>query len=283
MTDKSPRPYPASTFADVLPATPQEAAPEAGLVRNPTIDAQLGHRTIRAFQERPVAEDKIATILDVARHAPTSSFYQQYTIIRVKDPKVRQAVYESSGQPYVGGSAGELFVFVVDLARNARIRSAAGVSLEPLESTGLFLQAVEDTMLAAQNMAVAAESMGLGTCFLGSIRADVPRLVEALRLPKYTFPLVGMLVGYPMQDPQLKPRLPRQITTAVDAYPDFNAPDYQALLSEYDETIQTYYDLREGGKRQDSFTLQILNKMGAARTEKVDMLAELQAQGLCLY
>lgn len=274
--------FDAGQFGDDLPATPSEPPPPAGLVHNETIDVQLGHRTIRSFQDREVPADQVATLLDVARHAATSTFYQQRTIIQIKDPAIREEVYKSSKQPYVGGSAGELFIFVVDLARNAYIRQQNGASLAPLESTALFMQAMEDTMLAAQNMAVAAESLGLGVCYLGSVRREAPRLIRALNLPKYTFPSVGMLVGYPAQSPQMKPRLPRELTSVVDQYPDFSSPEAQELLANYDETIQTYYDLREGGKRQDSFTDQIVNKPGTSGTETVDLLQMLHDQGLCL-
>lgn len=252
------------------------------LVRNSTIETQLAHRTIRAYTDKAVDEDTLATLIEVARHAPSSSFYQSFTLIRIQDPAIREVVYRSSGQPYVGGDKGELFVFVVDLSRIARIREAAGLSLEPLERATLFIQGVEDTLLAAQNMVVAAESLGLGTCFLGSIGSDPDSLIKALKLPQYTYPLVGMLVGHPAQDPQLKPRLPREVTVSVDTYPDFTSQEYRALVADYDTTIQTYYDLREGGKRQDSYTTQMQVKPGMGGAEKTDLLRVLHDQGLCL-
>lgn len=265
-----------------LPAIPDEEAPKDGLILNATVETQLEHRTIRAFTEAPVEEVAVATLLDVARHGATSSFYQATTIIRVKDPAIREVLYRSSGQPYVGGERGELFVFVVDLSRLARIRAAAGLSLEPLERTTAFMQGVKDTMIAAQNMVVAAESMGLGTCYLGSIGRDPRSLIEALKLPTFTFPLVGMLVGHPAQAPQKKPRLPREITTSVDTYPDFEAAEYLRLAEQYDETIQSYYDLREGGKRQDSYTTQVHMKPGKGPAEHAPMLEVIREQGMCL-
>ena len=268
---------------DVLPATPVEPPPEAGLVTNSTIEAQLDHRSFRAYTDEPVGEDVVATLLEVARHGATSGFHQFVTIIRVQDPKVREAVYQSSGQPYVGGDRGELFVFVVDLSRNARVRREAGESLTILGKSTLFLVGVEDTMISAQNVVVAAESLGLGTVLLGSIGADPEALIEALNLPDYTFPLLGLLVGHPAQSPQLKPRLPREITTSVDTYPDFESEAYRDAWESYDQTIRTYYDLREGGRRQDSFTLQSLTKPGAGKAEQTDLLAILHKQGLCLY
>lgn len=266
-----------------LPATPAEALPEAGHVTNDTIAQQLDHRTIRAYTDQQVPEDVMATLLDVGRHAPTSGFYQQLTIIRIKDPKIREVIYQASGQPYVGGDRGELLIFVADVSRNARIREAADLTLKPLQATINLVQSFEDVLLAAQNIAVAAESLGLGTCYLGSIGGNYPAVIEALKLPKYTFPLLGMLIGYPDQEPQKKPRLPRSVTTSVDTYPDYQSAEYREAMSEYDQTIQTYYDLRESGRRQDSFTHQICTKPGNGPTEKSDLLALLREQGLALH
>ena len=254
--------------------------PASTPVTNATIAVQLGHRSIRAFTEEPVGEDVVATLLDVARHAATSSFYQQLTLLRIKDPAIRHEIFESSRQPYVGGDRGELFVFVVDLYRNSRIREDAGIGIEPLERTSLFLQGVEDALLAAQNVVVAAESVGLGTVYLGSIGGEPRRVISALGLPRMTFPLLGLLVGHPDQDPQFKPRLPREITTAVDTYPDFDGN--VTALSEYDEVVQTYYDLRDSSRRIDSFTHQILTKPGTGRAEMSPILEVLHEQGLAL-
>lgn len=249
-------------------------------VENQTISSQLAHRTIRAFTEEPVGEDVMTSLLDVARHAPTSSFYQQTTILRVKDPAIRHEVFLSSGQPYVDGTRGELLVFVVDLHRNARIREEAGVDPEPLGRTTLFLEGVEDTLLAAQNTVVAAESLGLGTVYLGSIGGDPRRVIRALHLPRHTYPLVGLLVGHADQEPQFKPRLPARITTAVDTYPEVE--DHSSALADYDRVVQTYYDLRDANRRIDSFTHQVRTKPGIGRAEQAPVLEILHEQGLAL-
>ncbi|PHP53109.1 NADPH-dependent oxidoreductase [Actinomyces ruminis] len=250
-------------------------------VTNPTIAAQLAHRTIRAYTSEPVGEDVVETLLDVARHAATSSFQQQVTVIRVKDPAVREQLHLASGQPYVGGDAGELFVFVVDLHRNAVIRERAGASLEPLERTTLFLQGVEDAVIAAQNVVVAAESLGLGTVYLGSIIGDVRRVITALGLPQRTYPLLGLLVGHAAQEPQYKPRLPREIVTAVDTYPDFDA--HADALAAYDAEVEQYYDLRDTNNRVDSFTTQIARALGGGPASQAPVLDVLHEQLLCLH
>ncbi|WP_082031657.1 NADPH-dependent oxidoreductase [Actinomyces polynesiensis] len=258
---------------------PGRVAPTT-FAENETIRTQLAHRTIRAFTPDPVGEEVVRSLLDVARHAPTSSFYQQTTVLWVRDPVLRHEVYRSSGQPYVDGTRGELLVFVVDLHRNACIREEAGEDLEPLGRTTLFLEGVEDAVIAAQNTVVAAESLGLGTVYLGSIGGDPRRVIRALRLPRHTFPLLGLLVGHPDQEPQFKPRLPADLTTAVDTYPEVE--DWGAALAGYDATVQTYYDLRDANRRVDSFTHQIRTKPGTGRAEQAPVLEVLHEQGLAL-
>jgi FMN reductase (NADPH) len=247
---------------------------------NQTIRTQLEHRSIRAFTAEPISEEVISILLDAVDHAATSSFYQQRTVIRVADPSVRAAVYAASGQRYVGGDQGELFIFVVDLYRNAKIREEAGLDNQVLSSTALFLQGVEDVLIGAQNMVLAAESLGLGTVYLGSIGGDPQLVIDSLKLPPYTFPLVGLLVGHADQEPTLKPRLPREFTYAVDHYPQ--VPDYHQALAGYDQVVKTYYDLRDASRPVDTFTRQIETKPGSGRAEQAPVRDALTAQRLAL-
>ena len=186
---------------------------------NDTIASQLAHRTIRAYKDQPLTEDEVTTLMEVARHTATASYLQGYTVLHITDPQVREKIYAASGQPYVGGTKGDMFIFVVDLYRNSRIRAEQGVSSEALSSMNLFLTGAEDALLAAQNVVVAAESMGLGTVYLGSILADPRLVVDALELPELTFPILGLLVGHPDQEPEQKPRLPLSVLTAENTYP----------------------------------------------------------------
>ena len=252
-------------------ASALRTAPEAPVL-NSTIRAQLAHRTIRSYTDEPVSPEVMETLLEVARHSAPSSFQQQVTIIRVTDPALREELREVSGQPYVGGTNGELLVFVVDLHRNAVLRERAGASLEPLERTTLFLQGVEDVVIAAQNV-VAAESLGLGTTYLGSIGTDPRRVIAALGLPERTYPLLGLLVGHPGQEPQYKPRLPREITVGTTSYPDLEA---------HEEALAVYYDMRDTGRRVDSFTTQIARALGKGGSSTFPVAEVLHEQRLCL-
>ncbi|WP_051259153.1 NADPH-dependent oxidoreductase [Schaalia suimastitidis] len=261
--------------------TPQSLTiPETTPVSTPTIDLQLRHRTIRSFTDQKVSDDVMQTLFEVARHTATCAYLQQLTIIHVKDPDIRQTLCEVSGQPYVGGDRGELIVFVADLHRNAQIRAEVGIASQSFGRINMFLSAAEDVLLAAQNVVVAAESLGLGTVYLGSIGNDPQRVVDALKLPSLTYPVLGLVVGYPNQEPQFKPRLPLAVTVGVDTYPQVDS--YTEALASYDEQVTEYYDLRNANQRVDSFTAQVRARAGDLPAENSPVLEVLHRQGLAL-
>ena len=244
---------------------------------NETIASQLAHRTIRAYKDQPLTEEEVTTLMEVARHTATSSFLQACTILHITDPTVREAIGAASGQPYVGGTKGDLFIFVADLYRNSRIRAEQGVSSEALGSINLFLTALEDALLAAQNVVVAAESMGLGTVYLGSILADPRPVVKVLQLPELT--VLGLLVGHADQDPGQKPRMPLSVTTAKNTYP--RVESYTQTLADYDREVTEYYDLRSGS-RLESFTHLVATNIGVGGAHVSPIMEALNEQGLCL-
>ena len=115
-----------------------------------------------------------------------------------------------------------------------------------LHTMDIFFQALQDTMLAVQNVINAAESMGLGIVPLGTVNDDPKAMLKVLDLPELTYPALGLQVGVPDQEPQLKPRLPLEFTTFENEYPrDFEVSE----LKDYDEIVQTYYDLRDANRR----------------------------------
>lgn len=249
------------------------------MIHNTTIDLQVNHRSIRQFKDQTLSKEQLATIYEAARHSSTSMFYQRFTILHLTDPKKRAAVREISKQPYVGAN-GDLLIFLADLYRNQQIRQQLGNDDGRLHTTDLFMQAAEDAILAVQNALTAAESIGLGGVILGSIKNDPAKLIKILNLPKMTFPVLGLQLGIPDQEPQLKPRLPLDQITFDNDYPrDFKVSD----LNAYDQVVTTYYDLRDANKRIDSFTKQINGpKLNQQQTSRDNLLQALHEQGLAL-
>ena len=102
-------------------------------------------------------------------------------------------------------------------------------------------------------------------------------IIDLLHLPPYTFPCLGLAVGVPDQDPALKPRLPRSITFMENIYTPLDNP--MDTLSDYDNTVHEYYDLRDTTKPVDTFTAQMAARLSVAATASPSLLEILQKQG----
>lgn len=249
------------------------------MIHNSTIDAQLNHRSIRKFKPETLTNEQLETLYHVFQHTSTSMFMQNASLLHITDEKKKKQLQEACNQKYVGAE-GDLFIFIVDLYRNQQIRKQLGTDDGRVHTTDIFFQAMEDTVLAFQNVANAVESMGLGYVPLGTINDHPKRLLEILDLPKLTFAVLGMQVGVPGQEPQLKPRLPIAFTCFENEYKkDFDVKD----LAEYDQVVTTYYDLRDANRRIDSFTKQITGaKLNNHDTDRDEVVEVLHEQQLCL-
>ncbi|WP_103660664.1 NADPH-dependent oxidoreductase [Lactobacillus sp. HT06-2] len=249
------------------------------MIHNSTIDAQLNHKSIRKFKDTTLNQEQLETLYSVFSHTATSMFMQNASLLHITDPAKRAKIRELCGQKYVGAE-GDLFIFIVDLYRNQQIRQQLGKDDGRVHTTDIFFQAMEDTLLAYQNVANAVESMGLGYVPLGTVNDHPLKMLETLNLPKLTFPVLALQVGVPDQEPQLKPRLPLKFTCFEEDYPtDFNVKD----LADYDQVVTTYYDLRDSNRRIDSFTKQITGaKLDNHITDRDQLPEELHQQELCL-
>lgn len=206
-------------------------------------------------------------------------------------------------QEYVG-RAPVYLLFIVDLHRAARVLEDAGKPTAPAGFARNFIAGFTDACLMAQNVCVAAESLGLGVNFLGNIHNDARAFIRELNLPQLTMPVVGMTLGYPNQEPQLKPRMPRQMRVFENSYPatppaqpspPAQQPEQQVepsptrqpgswteALADYDAEMTTYYDLRNANQRVDSFTAQILGKYSGAPDLRDETIAIAREQGFAL-
>ncbi|MFA1821496.1 oxygen-insensitive NADPH nitroreductase [Virgibacillus oceani] len=227
---------------------------------NQTIKTMLNHRSIRKFSGEKLTSDQKEMILKSAMQASTSSHVMAYTIIGVTDDHLKSDLRAVSGHPHVENN-GHLFVFCADLQRNYQVTAADKEESvkQNIESTEQFIVATIDATLAAQNASIAAESMGLGICYIGSLRNDIKRVDELLELPEYVIPLFGLAVGHPDHKPEIKPRLPLEAIYHENKYDDDKYKQGQ-LVKEFDRYLKTYYQSRSTNKKISTWTEQMENK-----------------------
>ncbi|MFC5650204.1 oxygen-insensitive NADPH nitroreductase [Paenibacillus solisilvae] len=224
---------------------------------NETIQHLLNHRSVRSYSDKPLSDEQIQGIVSSAQAAATSSFVQAYTIIGVKDPLKKDKLAELSGKQAYVSHNGHFFVFCLDLNRLAiasQIEKAAPEEInQTLASTETFMIGVIDTALAAQNAVVAAESMGLGICYIGGLRNQLEQVCEILKTPDRVIPLFGLSVGYPADGAEQKQRLPFDNVYHEDEY-NQDKDQFINQLIQYNEEISSYYADRTSGKRKDRWT-----------------------------
>lgn len=228
---------------------------------NDVISTILNHRSIRHFEDKLLTDEQIKTIVACAQAASTSSFIQAYSIIGIKDREKKKKLAELVGnQPYVENN-GHLFVFCADLNRHMIIGELEQKDVIPtIESTEKFMVSLIDAALAAQNAAIAAESMGLGICYIGGIRNNLDEVKNLLKTPERVIPLFGITVGFPAKINDRKPRLPLEHIYHEEEYKQDHKV-YLQELQKYDQEISNYYQERTGGKRKDRWTEQIANML----------------------
>ncbi|MDC0661499.1 oxygen-insensitive NADPH nitroreductase [Marinobacter sp. SS21] len=220
---------------------------------NSTIELLQSHRSIRKFSDRKIPQDLFEALIRSGQSAATSNHVQAYTIIRVVDADNRRTLAElSGGQAYVADCS-DFLVFCADMKRSTDAAERAGAEVIRGMTEQLLVASI-DTALMAQNVAVAAESVGIGLCYIGGIRNNPAEVSELLRLPDHVYPVFGMCLGYPEQDPEVKPRLPLASILKQDYYQD---EQDRAHIAEFDNTMRQYYLARTGGNKDTSWSEQL--------------------------
>lgn len=242
---------------------------------NEVIQLLNNHRSIRSFTEKKLSDETIQALVKAAQSASTSSYVQAYSIIGVTDDNLKAELRKVSGQSYVEHN-GHLFVFIIDYNRHVKLSRLKGNEVK-FENTEQLIVGTVDATLAAQNLAIAAESMGLGICYIGSLRNNVSRVIELLKLPSGVFPLFGMVVGEPANNGSQKERLPFETVYFENAYKSVDDADVLAEVEAYDSRVSEYYKDRTNGERNDTWTDQVTTML--SRKTRLDVHDVLKSQG----
>ena len=219
------------------------------------------HRSIRKFTDEVLSDDRVTEIVRTGLSASTSSNLQATTVIRVSDPDHRARIAEVAGGQQHIQTAGAFLVWCADLDRTRRACEMGGGEMSP-GMTEQFIIATVDVALAAQNAVVAAESEGLGICYIGAIRNDPRTVSELLELPRHVYPVFGMCLGVPAQDPEVKPRLPVEVVLKHGVY---RVEGEAAGIAAYDETLRAYYRSRSGNRKDTAWTHEMARLVGGER------------------
>lgn len=190
------------------------------------------HVTIRKFQAKEISRKTLESIIYSGTRASTTGNMQLYSVIASSGIIKDKLVPLHFNQP-VAKSAPVILTFVADVNRVSRwaVYNNASPGFTNFLS---FFNASVDAMLAAQNICIAAENLGLGICYLGTAVYNAPEIIGVLKLPKLTFPVAAIALGYPDETPPLTDRLPLDGILHFEEYKDYT-----------EKTIKDLYRFKE--------------------------------------
>jgi nitroreductase len=214
-----------------MPSHHGVVAKSKGTYPNETMRLLLERGSCRDFLDREVSEEILEMILQVGTHAPTAGNLQPYSIIKLKDPTVTKKLGEMCHQSFIGEAPVNL-LFCIDWRR---IRRWAELEIAPFSASSSFRHfwvSFQDVIITAQNICTAADAMGLGSVYIGTILEYFRELREMFQLPEQVFPVILLCLGYPSKEVRPRKKLGTKVVVHEEVYRDFSDED---LIEAYTE------------------------------------------------
>ncbi|MEI6823249.1 MAG: nitroreductase family protein [Bacteroidota bacterium] len=198
----------------------------------------LTHRTIRKYKSTAIEQHILDQILEAGFRASTTGNMQVYSIIVTKDADRKKELCKLHFGQKMVEQAPITLTFLADFNRFNKWCNQRDA--EPGYDNFLsFMTAAIDALLAAQNVAIAAESFGLGICYLGTTTYMADKIIEFFNCPKGVVPITTLVVGYPDENPELVDRLPSKGIIHDELYQDYNEQDINDIYKEKENLEQT--------------------------------------------
>ncbi len=192
--------------------------------------------SVRRFQARPVDQALLESLIRSGQQAPFTG--QMYSFVVTRDQEKRERLTAIFG--HLVQRAPVFMLVCVDFNKLDKF-VAHGGRKNRVDDLSLLFLGIQDASYAAENVVLAAEEAGLGTCFLGAAPFVADELVELFRLPKRVYPLVGLVLGYPEERPAPRPRIPLDQCLFWDEYQELEDEQVQAAMDIMDASL-----IREG-------------------------------------
>ncbi len=248
------------------------------MIENPVIEVLMNRKSIRCYKDMQPSEEEVETVVRAGQQAPFA--FQTGSVILSRD--MERNVFGAPLQ----------FLICADVHRIGLIMERRGWKRISSDIYTLIF-ALQDAAYMAQNMVIAGESLGMGSCFIGSPPFMAERLRDDYGLPSGVFPLVILTMGYPDENPPVRPRYPRGFHLFSDRYPELDAGDVEEAMEVMDRGYleQDYYrnagymiPLPEGMEEKFDFdsyswTEHISRKLGLWGRDPREVLQGLEACG----
>jgi len=233
------------------------------------------HRTIRKYTDNQIDPKLLTQLLESACRASNTGNMQAYGVVVTTDPTIKDRLSPAHFTQPMLKSAPVVLTFCADFNRISRwceLRNA----VPGYDNFQSFMAAAIDALIAAQTFCIAAESVGLGICYLGTTTYNAQEIITALNLPKLVVPVTTITVGFPADMPDQTDRLPLDSVVHHDTYKDFTAEDINSLYAEKEnsdfykqfvaenkkETLaQVFTDIRYSKKNNEFFSEKFMDAL----------------------
>lgn len=198
------------------------------MLENPVIKTLVNRKSIRKYTDRMPSDEVIETIVRAGQQAPFA--YQMGSLLLSR---------KRANNPF---EAPLFFIVCVDAHRHEAVMARRDWELVQ-NDLSLLLFGIQDAAYMAENMVIAAESLGMGSCFLGGIPYRAEIYAKQYDLPPRVFPLVGLAMGYPAEDPPPRPRYPIEVSLLEGEYPELDDETMERAMAQMDQGYlsQDYY------------------------------------------
>jgi len=244
---------------------------------NSVIETMLNRKSIRSYKDESPSDETIETIVRAGQQAPFAS--QLYSVL----------LSRKKGNPF---GAPLLFTICLDVHKLELIMARRNWRFAT-NDVDILILGIQDAALMAENMVIAGESLGLGSCFLGAAPHMADRIAREYGLPKRVFPIVQLAMGYPAEEVAPRPRYPMEFVLFEDVYPEFSDETIERAMKQMDDgyLAQDYYrkaqymiPLEENRRETYSFdsygwTEHISRKWGQWHPSPDELLAQLSNRG----
>jgi FMN reductase [NAD(P)H] len=209
-----------------------------GSYPNATMRLLMERGSLRQFTDELIPTDVLQQILAAGAQAASGGNLQPFSIIQTEDTDTRKKLADWLGQSFIG-KAPVLLTFCIDLRRLQRWAALDHAPFTADHSFRHFWISFQDTIIAAQNICTAADALGLGSVYIGSVLEYFRELKELFDLPQGVFPVVLLCLGYPAERPKPRTKLPVDVIVHKETYQELGD---QGLLDVYAEKYagQTY-------------------------------------------
>lgn len=214
---------------------------------NPALDILNNRMSLRKYADKPISEEDLNLILQGAMRAPTAGNMMMYSILVIKNEEKKKRLSETcDNQPFIA-KAPVILIFLADMHRMYRYFdecnvkdycSRRGIEFNKPDISKLF-PAAGDAFIAAQNAVVAAEALGVGSCYIGDIVEHYEIHRELLKLPDGVFPLCMLCMGYYPENAErrLNTRFDRKYIVYDEEYKNLNSDEYKNMYIEYEKGV----------------------------------------------